>query len=130
MLSLAWKDWKRKASHFPPDVAFQLYSFHWNRPAPNLQLGLGTNYDVGSCIQQYFLSSPGTNSAKKSNKRFISTYLLQCSALFFWQLRLMANCRYNFPRHISFPSLNFKLGADLFISNTLRGDLIVLNKFK
>ena len=33
-----------------------------NRPVPNLQLGLGTNYDVGSCTQQYFLSSPGTNS--------------------------------------------------------------------
>ena len=33
-------------------------------------LGLGTNYDVGSCIQQYFLSSPGMNSAKKSNKIF------------------------------------------------------------
>ena len=29
MLSLAWKDWERKASHFPPEVAFQLYSFHW-----------------------------------------------------------------------------------------------------
>ena len=29
MLSLAWKDWKRKASNFPPEVAFQLYSFHW-----------------------------------------------------------------------------------------------------
>ena len=30
MLSLAWKDWERKASNFPPEVAFQLYSFHWN----------------------------------------------------------------------------------------------------
>ena len=29
MLSLAWKDWERKASNFPPEVAFQLYSFHW-----------------------------------------------------------------------------------------------------
>ena len=28
MLILAWKDWERKASHFPPEVAFQLYSFH------------------------------------------------------------------------------------------------------
>ena len=28
MLSLAWKDWERKASNFPPEVAFQLYSFH------------------------------------------------------------------------------------------------------
>ena len=111
-------------------IKFALKVINMNRPAPNLQLGLGTNYDVESCIQQYFLSSPGTNTAKKPNKRFISTYLLQCSALFFWQLRLMANCRYNFLRHISFPSPNFKLGADLFISNTLRGNLIVLNKFK
>ena len=29
MLSFAWKDWERKASNFPPEVAFQLYSFHW-----------------------------------------------------------------------------------------------------
>ena len=41
-----------------------------NKPASNLQLGSGKNYDLGSCIQEYFLSSPGTNSAKKSNERF------------------------------------------------------------
>ena len=35
-----------------------------NRTTPNLQLGLGTNYDIGRCNQQYFPSSPGTNSAK------------------------------------------------------------------
>ena len=29
MLSFAWEDWERKASNFPPEVAFQLYSFHW-----------------------------------------------------------------------------------------------------
>ena len=51
-------------------IKFALKVINMNRPAPNLQLGLGTNYDVGSCIQQYFLSSPGTNSTKKSNKRF------------------------------------------------------------
>ena len=51
-------------------IKFTLKVIDVNRPAPNLQLGLGTNYDVGSCIQQYFLSSPGTNRAKKSNKRF------------------------------------------------------------
>ena len=27
LLSFAWKDWERKASNFPPEVAFQLYSF-------------------------------------------------------------------------------------------------------
>ena len=32
MLSFAWKDWERKASNFPPEVAFQLYSFHWANP--------------------------------------------------------------------------------------------------
>ena len=31
VLSLAWKDWKRKASNFPPAVAFQLYPFHGNQ---------------------------------------------------------------------------------------------------
>ena len=51
-------------------IKFALKVIDMNRPAPNLQSGLGTNYDVGSCTQQYFLSSPGTNSAKKSNKRF------------------------------------------------------------
>ena len=59
-----------------------------------------------------------------------STHLLQCSVLIFLQLRLMANGRYNFLRHISFPSPNFKLGAGLFISITLRENLIALNKFK
>ena len=54
-----------------------------NRPAPNLQLGLGTNYDVGSCIQQYFLSSSGTNSAMKSNKRLkYSTFAMFCFNFF------------------------------------------------
>ena len=51
-------------------IKFALKKINMIRPAPNLQLGLGTNYDVGSCILQYFLSSPSTNSAKKSNKRF------------------------------------------------------------
>ena len=52
-------------------------------PAPNLQLGLGTNYDAGSCIQQYFLSSPGTNSAKNSNKRFkYSSFEMFCFYFF------------------------------------------------
>ena len=76
-----------------------------NRPAPNLQSGLGTNYDVG-------------------------THHLQCSLLILLQLRLIANCRYNFLRHISFPSPNGKLGAGLFISITLRVNLISVNKFK
>ena len=49
---------------------FALKVIDMNRPAPNLQLGLETNYGVGSCTQQYFLSSTGMNSAKKSNKRF------------------------------------------------------------
>ena len=54
-----------------------------SRPALNLQLGLGTNYDVGSCIQQYFFSSPGTNSAKKSNKRFkYSSFAMFCFNFF------------------------------------------------
>ena len=51
-------------------IKFVLKVIDRNRPASNLQLGMGTNYDVGSCIQRYFLSSPGTNSAKKSSKRF------------------------------------------------------------
>ena len=54
-----------------------------NRAATNLQLGLGTNYDVGSWTQQHFLSSPGTNSAKKSNKRFkYSSFAMLCFDFF------------------------------------------------
>ena len=56
-----------------------------SRPAPNLQLGLGTNYDVGSCIQQYitfFLlqarTVPPRNQIKDS-----STDFLQCSVFIF-----------------------------------------------
>ena len=30
----AWKDWERKASNFPPEVAFQLYSFHCQKTTP------------------------------------------------------------------------------------------------
>ena len=45
-------------------IKFALKVIDTNRPAPDLQLDLGTNYDVGRCIQQYFLSSPVTNSAK------------------------------------------------------------------
>ena len=54
-----------------------------NEPALNLQLGLGTNYDLGKCTQHYFLSSPGTNSAKKSNKRFkYSSFAMFCFDFF------------------------------------------------
>ena len=59
-----------------------------------------------------------------------STHFLQCSALIFLQLRLMGNCRYNFLRHISFPSPNCNFGAGLFISITLKANLMALNKFK
>ena len=63
-------------------VKFTLNVIDMNRPAPNLQLGLVTNYDVGSCTQQYFHSSPGTNPAKKSNKRFKCTSF----AMFYFDL--------------------------------------------
>ena len=64
-------------------IKFALKESDMNRPAPNLQLVLGTNYDVGSSIQQYFLSSPRTNSAKKSNKRFMySSFAMFCFEFF------------------------------------------------
>ena len=66
-----------------------------------------------------------TNEIKDS-----STNLLHCSVSIFFQLRLMANCQYNFQRHILFPSPNCKFGAGLFISITIRASLIALNKFK
>ena len=56
--------------HLFKAIKFALKVIDMNRLALNLQLGLGTNYDVESCTQQYFLSSTGTVSAKKSKKRF------------------------------------------------------------
>ena len=49
------------------------------------------------------------------------THFLQCSFFIY---------RYNFLRHISFPSSNCKLGAGLFISITLRANLAALHAFK
>ena len=108
-------------------IKFALKVIDMNRQASNLHLGLGTNYDVESCTQQYFLPFPGTNSAKKSNKRFkYSSFAMLCFD--FLQLRLMANCRYNFLGHISFLSPTCMLGDSLFISITLRANLIALNR--
>ena len=104
-------------------IKFAIKVINMNRPAPNLQLGLGTNYDVGSCIQQYFFFLQA-RTVPRNQIRDSSTHFLQCSASIFFQLR-----RYNFLRHISFPSPNCKLGAGLFISITLRANLIALNKF-
>ena len=108
---------------------FALKVININRPAPNLRLGLGTNYDVGSCTQQYFLSSPGTNSAKKSNKRFkYSSFAMFCFDFF----AIMADTKLSIqlPPHISFPSPNCKLSAGLIISITLRANLTALDKFR
>ena len=62
---------------------FALKVIDINKLAPNLQLGLETNYDAGSCTQQYLLSSPDTNIAKKSNKRFkYSSFVMFCFDFF------------------------------------------------
>ena len=109
-------------------IKFALEVIDINRPAPNLQLGMGTNYDVGSCTQRYFLSSPGTNSAKKSNKRFkYSSFAMFCFV--FFAITADGKLSIQLLRHISFPSPSCKLGADLFISITLSANLIALNKF-
>ena len=81
---------------------FALKMIDMNKPAPNLQWGLGTNHDVGSRTQQFFLLQART--VPRNRIKDSSTHLLQCSVLIFVQLRLMANCRYNFQRHYSFPS--------------------------
>ena len=86
-------------------IKFTLKVIDMNRSAPNLQLGLGTNYDVGSCTQQYFLFSPG-RTVPRSEIHDSSTYILQYFVFIFLQLRLMANCQYNILRHNSFPSPN------------------------
>ena len=59
-------------------IKFALKVININRQAPNLQLGLGTNYDVGTCIDS-------------------STHLLQCSALILfrhWTTSLRSHVRY------------------------------------
>ena len=108
-------------------IKFALKVIDMNRQAPNLQLGLGTNYDVGSCTQQYFLFFQA-RAVPRNQIKDSSTHFLQCSVLIFLQLRLMANCRYNFLGHISFLSPTCKLGDSLFISITLRANLIALNR--
>ena len=64
-------------------IKFTLKGINMNRPAPNLQHGLGNEFDVGSCIEQHFLSSPGTNSAKKSNKSFKYSFVAMLCFDFF-----------------------------------------------
>ena len=103
-------------------IKFSLKVIDMNRPVPNLQSGLGTNYDVGSCTQQYFLSSPGTNSAKKSNKRFKYSSFAMFS---FDSFAITADTK-----------LSIQLPASYFVpkwsvhSITLRANLISVNKFK
>ena len=98
---------------------FKAIKLDMNRPASNLQLGLGTNYDVGNCIQQYFLSSPGTCSAKQSNKRFKYSFFFAIFCLYFFAITADGKLSI----HNSYPSSNCKLGAGLFISITLRANL-------
>ena len=106
-------------------IKFALKVIDMNRPAPNLQLDLGTELWRRKLYPTILSFFSGTNSAKKSNKRFkYSSFAIFCFN--FLQFRLMANCRYNFLRHISFPSPNCKVGAGLFISITLRANLIAL----
>ena len=103
-------------------IKFALKVIDMNRQAPNLQLGLGTNYDVGRFTQQCFLSFQA-RAVPRNQMKDSSTQVVD-----FLQLRLMANCRYNFLGHISFLSPNCKLGDSLFISITLRANLIALNR--
>ena len=65
-------------------IKFALKVINMNRPAPNLQLGLGTNYDVGSFIQEYFLLQART--VPRNQIEDSSTHLLQCSALIFFAI--------------------------------------------
>ena len=109
-------------------IKFALKVIDLNRPAPNLQLGLGTNYDVGSCTQQYFLSSSSTNSAKKSNKRFrYSSYAMFCFD--FFAITADGKLSIQLPMSYFVRKPQFKLGAGLFISITLRANLIIKNHY-
>ena len=104
-------------------IKFALKVIDMNRPAPNLQLGLGTKYDLGSCTQQYFISSPGTNGAKKSNKRLkYSSFAM----FFFYFFAITADGKLSIqlPTSNFVPKPNCKLDAGLFISITLRANLI------
>ena len=95
--------------HLFKATKFALIVIDMNRPAPTV---------------------PRNRTVPRNQIKGSSSHPLQCSVLIFLQLRMMANCRYNFLRHISFSSLNCKLGPDLFVSITLRANLIALNKFK
>ena len=68
--------------NFLKAIKFALKLISMNRPAPNLQLGFGTKYDVGSCIQQYFLSSPGTTVPRNQIKDPL--VLIFCNVLLYF----------------------------------------------
>ena len=109
-------------------IKFALKVIDMNRPEPNLQLGLGTNYDVEVVPNNTFFS-PGTNSAKKSNKRFkYSSFAMFCFD--FFAITADGKLSIQLPSSYFVPSPNCKLGAGLFISMTLRANLMALNKFK
>ena len=115
--------------HLFKAIKFALKVIDMNRLALNLQLGLGTNYDVKVVPNNtFFLLQART--VPRNQRKGSSTDILQCFVLIFLQLRLIANCRYNFLCHFSFPSPNCKLGAGLFILITLRANLIAFNEFK
>ena len=100
---------------------FALKVIDMNRPAPNLQLSLGTKYDVGSCIGN--LSSAVI--AKQSKQNIAKDEYL--NLLFDFLALLLGTISYVIIRSQAQYS---KLGAGLFISITLRANLKALNKFK
>ena len=92
-----------KAIKFAPKV------INMNRPAPNLQLGLETNYDV--------------------NKRFKYSFFGMFYFIFF-AITADGKLSIQLPTSYFVPKPHCKLGAGRFLSITLRANLIALNKFQ
>ena len=71
MLSLAWKDWERKASNFPPEVAFQ-----WQLINAKRARVLG-QHPTGNCIAWQKMHQTWRTSYSKKNSELLIKLLDQ-----------------------------------------------------
>ena len=109
-----------KAIKFAPKV------IDMNRPAPNLQLGLGSEI-CRKLYRQFAISRNCKKSKQNIAKDEYLNLLFDFLALFVPGEESIVG--YNFLRHNSFPSpiVSWTLAAGLFISITLRANLKALN---
>ena len=117
MLSLAWKDWERKASNFPPEVAFQLYSFHCSRHSDEATRHLVMQMQIFLCLYR-----PYKESISKEMNNYNDLNLHSVTKLSGW-------FRYCTDMVIT-PSYNFPLIALIYHSRNIAGKCYFIKKIK